>query len=53
VVHGERADVLRLVLDSDAVVVACAEPDGVVLTSDVRDLRALASHALGVAVERA
>lgn len=36
----------------DALVVAAAEPDGVVLTSDVGDLRALASHARGVLVER-
>ncbi|MBE7485929.1 MAG: hypothetical protein HS104_38895 [Polyangiaceae bacterium] len=37
----------------DALVVASAEPDGVVLTSDVRDLRALAAHSHGVIVERA
>ena len=37
----------------DAFVVAWAEPDGVVLTSDVGDLRALAAHARNVAVERA
>jgi hypothetical protein len=37
----------------DALVVASAEPDGVVLTSDVGDLRALAAHARGVTVERA
>ena len=36
----------------DAVVVASAEPDGVVLTSDVGDLRALAAHSRGVIVER-
>ena len=35
----------------DAVVVAMAEPDGVVLTTDMDDLRALAAHARGVAVE--
>jgi hypothetical protein len=34
-------------------VVASAEPDGVVLTSDVVDLRALAAHSRGVIVERA
>lgn len=37
----------------DAVVVATAEPAGVVLTGDVADLVALASHADGVVVERA
>jgi hypothetical protein len=37
----------------DALVVASAEPDGVVLTSDVGDLRALAAHSRGVIVERA
>ncbi|MBX3227405.1 MAG: hypothetical protein KIT84_13710 [Labilithrix sp.] len=37
----------------DAFVVASAEPDGVVLTSDVGDLRALAAHSQGVIVERA
>lgn len=36
----------------DALVVACAEPDGTVLTSDPRDLEALASHAERVRVER-
>jgi hypothetical protein len=34
----------------DAIVVATAEPDGVVLTSDPNDVRALASHAYGVTV---
>ncbi|MBA3376994.1 MAG: hypothetical protein H0U00_14485 [Actinobacteria bacterium] len=37
----------------DALVVASAEPDGVVLTSDLGDLRALAAHSHGVTVERA
>ncbi len=37
----------------DALVVASAEPDGVVLTSDLGDLRALAAYSLGVIVERA
>lgn len=37
----------------DALVVASAEPDGVVLTSDAGDLRALAAHSHGVIVERA
>lgn len=36
----------------DAVVVATAEPNGTVLSGDVEDLRALASHAEGVHVER-
>ncbi len=36
----------------DALVVALAEPDGVVLTSDVGDLAALATHADRVRVER-
>jgi hypothetical protein len=36
----------------DAVVVAAAEPGGSVLTSDPRDLRALAAHATDVRVER-
>lgn len=36
----------------DALVVALAEPDGTVLTSDARDLEALAQHARGVTVER-
>lgn len=37
----------------DAIVVALAEPFGAVLTSDLPDLRALASHAEGVVVLRA
>lgn len=37
----------------DAIVVAAAEPGGTVLTGDVEDLRALASHAENVHVERA
>ncbi len=36
----------------DALVVAFAEPDGTVLTSDVRDLRSLAQYSKGVSVER-
>jgi predicted nucleic acid-binding protein len=36
----------------DALVVAMAEPNGVVLTSDVGDLTALATHADRVRVER-
>ena len=35
----------------DALVVAFAEPDGTVLTSDPSDLAALAQHAKGVSVE--
>ena len=37
----------------DAVVVAMAEPGGTVLSGDIGDLRALASHADRVAVHRA
>jgi len=37
----------------DAVVVALAEPGGTVLTSDLRDMRALAAHALEVEVQSA
>jgi predicted nucleic acid-binding protein len=36
----------------DALVVASAEPSGVVLTSDPKDLRALAAYALDVTIER-
>ena len=36
----------------DALVVAFAEPDGTVLTSDPDDLEALADHANGVIIER-
>jgi hypothetical protein len=36
----------------DAIVVAMAEPGGTVLTSDVHDLQALASHAQRVKIER-
>jgi len=36
----------------DALVVACAEPDGLVLTSDPGDLGALAAHTNGVVIER-
>jgi hypothetical protein len=36
----------------DALVVAVAEPNGVVLTGDVEDLSTLASYAEGVTVER-
>ena len=36
----------------DALVVAMAEPDGTVLTSDTRDLDALAAYTTGVTIER-
>jgi hypothetical protein len=36
----------------DALVVAAAEPGGTVLTSDPRDLEALASHSQRVRIER-
>jgi len=36
----------------DAIVVTLAEPGGTVVTSDLRDLDALARHADGVSVER-
>jgi len=36
----------------DAVVVASAEPGGTILTSDLGDITALATHADGVSVER-
>ncbi len=36
----------------DAIVVAAAEPDGVVLTSDLADLSALAAYAHGVRIAR-
>jgi predicted nucleic acid-binding protein len=36
----------------DALVVALAEPGGTVLTSDIPDLAALASHAVDVSIER-
>ncbi|MDE0268641.1 MAG: hypothetical protein OXI96_06355 [Acidimicrobiaceae bacterium] len=34
----------------DAVVIAMAEPDGTVLNGDIKDLKALATHARGVQV---
>lgn len=37
----------------DAIVVAVAEPAGAVLTSDIKDLRALAGHADDVSIHRA
>jgi hypothetical protein len=36
----------------DAIVVAAAEPEGTVLTGDVADLAALASHATAVSIQR-
>ena len=36
----------------DAIVVARAEPGGIILSGDVEDLGALASHAKGVRIER-
>ena len=36
----------------DALVVACAEPDGTALTADLDDLAALAAHANRVSVEK-
>ena len=38
--------------DQDAVVVASAEPGGVVLSGDIEDLGALASHSDAVRIER-
>ena len=35
----------------DAIVVASAEPGGIILSGDVEDLRALASYATGVRIE--
>ncbi|HEY3357176.1 MAG TPA: hypothetical protein VGQ83_28255 [Polyangia bacterium] len=53
---GRRAAALRAAARRgsavDAIVVALAEPDGTVLTSDPDDLGALAAHAQDVAVER-
>jgi hypothetical protein len=37
----------------DAIVVAMAEPGGAVLSADLRDLRALATHADNVTIHRA
>ena len=36
----------------DAIVVAMAEPDGIVMTTDIGDIRALAASSNGVTVER-
>jgi len=54
--HARRAALLRRLARRgsavDALVVALAEPDGTVLTSDPDDLEALAAHAHGVIIER-
>lgn len=53
---ARRAGTLRALAGQgsavDAIVVALAEPDGVVLTSDLKDLRALAGHAVGARIYR-
>lgn len=55
VATARRAAHLRFVARTgsavDALVVAASEPDGVVLTTDVDDLAALAAHSIGVRVE--
>ena len=54
---ARRAGALRTLAHQgsaiDAIVVAIAEPDGTVLTSDPKDMRALANHTHGVQVHRA
>lgn len=54
---ARRAGVLRSLARQgsavDAVVIAMAEPGGSVLGGDLKDLRALASHATNVMVHRA
>jgi hypothetical protein len=54
---ARRAGILRAVAQRgsavDALVVALAEPSGSVLTGDIGDLRALATHAADVSVVRA
>jgi len=49
---GELRHLARKGSAVDAVVVASAEPGGVVLSADVEDLSALASHANAVRIER-
>jgi hypothetical protein len=49
---GELRHLARKGSAVDAVVVASAEPGGVVLSGDVEDLSALASHANAVRIER-
>ncbi|MCP4964580.1 MAG: type II toxin-antitoxin system VapC family toxin [bacterium] len=55
--QARRAGTLRALARQgsaiDAIVVALAEPGGAVLTSDLKDLRALASHAHAVQIYRA
>ncbi len=54
---ARRAGALRALAGQgsavDAIVVATAEPDGTVLTGDLKDFQALASHANNVSVYRA
>ena len=54
---ARRAGALRALAGQgsavDAIVVATAEPDGTVLTGDLKDFQALASHANDVSVYRA
>ena len=56
-VSPRRAGALRALARQgsavDAIVVALAEPGGAVLTSDLKDLRALATHADAVHIYRA
>ena len=47
----DRTDRASEISAVDAVVVAMAEPDGMVLSTDPEDLGALAAHARGVAIE--
>lgn len=49
---GELRHLARRGSAVDAIVVASAEPGGVVLSGGVEDLRALASHANAVRIER-
>lgn len=49
---GELRHVARRGSTVDAIVVASAEPGGVVLSGDLEDLGALASHADAVRIER-
>lgn len=49
---GELRHLARRGSAVDAVVVSSAEPGGVVLSGDIEDLGALASHANGVRIER-
>lgn len=49
---GELRHLARRGSAVDAIVVATAEPGGVVLSGDIGDLGALASHAIAVRIER-